>query len=256
MLFLKEKLQTGRITVKARRTGGNEGFLMFFHASGPERYMFCNYGAAGNHFSAIQGTPAEGLATKGGGDIQGPIEKDRWYDISLVLTKNSAEMSLDGKRVSRIEAESLPTFFATAGYHRDQKMAVVRATNYRDVPVPVTIELAGTQGDRLDRRAHRPPRRPRHGRELARRTAAHPTSAASPPRLQPQVHRQTLPALGQRVAHPGGACPALSSVFHSSQARDGIRSRGPKSHAFGHRFWILWLDSVVVSPRAGRRDRL
>ena len=50
---------------------------LFFHASGPERYMFCSYGAAGDHFSAIQGTPAEGVATKGGGDIEGPIEKDR-----------------------------------------------------------------------------------------------------------------------------------------------------------------------------------
>ena len=180
MLFLKNEVQTGRITVKARRTGGNEGFLMFFHASGPERYMFCNYGAAGNHFSAIQGTPAEGLTTKGGGDIQGPIEKDRWYDISLVVTKSSAEMFLDGKRVSRIEAEALPTFFATAGYQRHQKTAVVRAANYRDVPVPVSIELAGTQcigstGEHIVLRADR---------------ATDENSLDAPLRIQPQ--RQAL----------------------------------------------------------------
>ena len=153
---------------------------MFFNAGGPDRFMFCNYGAAGNHFSAIQGTPAEGLATKGGGDIQGPIENDRWYEISLVLTKNSAEMLLDGKRVSRIEAESLPSFFATAGYDRGQKMAVVRATNYRDVPVPVTIELAGTQsigptGEHIVLRADR---------------ATDENSLDEPLRIQPQ--RQAL----------------------------------------------------------------
>ena len=118
-LFLKQPLQTGRITVKARRVGGGEGFLMFFHAAGPERFMFCNYGAAGNQFSAIQGTPADGIATTGGGDLQGPIDDKRWYDISLIVTKNSAEMLLEGKRVSRVEANALPAFFATAGYRRD-----------------------------------------------------------------------------------------------------------------------------------------
>lgn len=144
-LFLKEKLTTGRVTLKARRIGGNEGFLMFFAADGPQRYMFCNYGAAGNHFSAIQGTPAEGIATKGGGDKQGAIENDRWYDISLVLTKDSAEMLLDGKRISKITAQSLPTFFATAGYDRAKKATVVRATNYTNAPVPLTIELANAR---------------------------------------------------------------------------------------------------------------
>ncbi|MCF7730615.1 MAG: hypothetical protein K9N23_02965 [Akkermansiaceae bacterium] len=142
-LFLKQPLKTGRVTVKARRVGGNEGFLMFFHAAGPERYMFCNYGAAGNKFSAIQGTPAEGIATTGGGDLQGAIEDNRWYDISLVVTKNSAEMLLDGKRVSRVEANSQPAFFATAGYRKADGTVVVKATNYNATPLVARIRLDG-----------------------------------------------------------------------------------------------------------------
>ena len=61
----RAELQTGRVTLKARRVGGNEGFLMFFNASGPDRFMFCNYGAAGNQFSAIQGTSRRGLRHQG-----------------------------------------------------------------------------------------------------------------------------------------------------------------------------------------------
>lgn len=144
-LFLKQPLQTGRITVKARRVGGNEGFLMFFHAAGPERFMFCNYGAAGNQFSAIQGTPADGIAVSGGGDLQGPIENDRWYDITLVVTKNSAEMLLDGNRVSRVEANALPDFFATSGYRRADGTVVVRATNYGAEPRNATIRIVGAK---------------------------------------------------------------------------------------------------------------
>jgi len=142
-LFLKEELKSGRVTVKARRVGGSEGFLIFFHAAGPERYMFCNYGAAGNHFSAIQGTPSNAIATKGGGDLQGPIENDRWYDISLVVTNNSAEMLLDGKRVSKIEADALPAFFATAGYRQKDQTLVVKATNYNPTPLLAEIRLEG-----------------------------------------------------------------------------------------------------------------
>lgn len=143
-LFLKGKLQTGRVTLKARRVGGNEGFLMFFGAAGPERYMFCNYGAAGNHFSAIQGTPAEGIALHDGGDIQGPIENNRWYDITLVLKKGSAEMLLDAKRVSKVRAESLPEFFASAGYDRTRKAVVVRAANYHGQAMSLEIDLVNT----------------------------------------------------------------------------------------------------------------
>ena len=111
MLFLKDRVETGRITLKARRVGGNEGFLMFFNAAGRDRYMFCNYGAAGNHFSAIQGTPSDGIAINGGGDRQGPIENDRWYEISLVLTRNSAEMLLDGRRIGKMEATAAARVF-------------------------------------------------------------------------------------------------------------------------------------------------
>ncbi len=142
-LFLKEKVKSGRVTVKARRVGGSEGFLMFFHADGPERFMFCNYGAAQNHFSAIQGTPSNGIATRGGGDIQGPIDNERWYDISLILTNNSAEALLDGKRVSKLEADVMPAFFASSGYQKKDSTVVVKATNYNATPLVASIQLAG-----------------------------------------------------------------------------------------------------------------
>jgi len=142
-LFLKQNFTSGRVTVKARRVGGDEGFLMFFNAAGPDRYMFCNYGAAQNHFSAIQGNPSNGIATRGGGDLQGPIDNQRWYDLSLVLTNKTAEMLLDGKRVSKLEADALPSFFATAGYQQKDKLVVVKATNYNSTPLVADIQLDG-----------------------------------------------------------------------------------------------------------------
>jgi hypothetical protein len=99
MLLLKTpELKTGRVTLKARRADGNEGFLIYFNASGIDRFLFCNYGAAGNNFSAIQerGAP-EGCTFQGGRSMPGPIDKGRWYEISLVVGRDKAEMFLDGK---------------------------------------------------------------------------------------------------------------------------------------------------------------
>lgn len=145
MLLLKTpELRTGRVTVKARRVGGSEGFLMLFNASGIDRFLFCNYGAAGNAFSAMQdrGAP-DGCAFRGGMSTQGKIENERWYDISLVLGRDSAEMYLDGKKVSDARVDSLPSFFATAGYDRQGKTVVLRATNYDKTPVQAEIQLDG-----------------------------------------------------------------------------------------------------------------
>ena len=144
LLLKKPEVKIGRVTVKARRVEGEEGFLMFFNAGGIDRFLFCNYGAGGNRFSAIQerGTP-EGCSFRGGRGTEGAIETDRWYDLSLVLGRDRAEMYLDGVRVSRARAEYLPSFFATAGYNRADKTVVLKATNYRSEPVRAEIQLDG-----------------------------------------------------------------------------------------------------------------
>jgi alpha-L-arabinofuranosidase len=150
MLLLKTlRIEKGRVTLKARRVGGAEGFLMFFNASGPDRFLFCNYGAAGNSFSAIQerGVP-DGCSFKGGRSTQGKIENERWYDLSLVVKRDQAEMYLDGRQVSDARVEFLPLFFATAGYDRKSKTVVLKATSYYNQPVRAQIQLdgAGTVG--------------------------------------------------------------------------------------------------------------
>ena len=134
----------GKVTLKARRVDGREGFLLFFNARGIDRFLFCNYGAAGNKFSAIQKRgDLKGCAFKGGMNTQGPIENDRWYDVSLIVTKDKAEMYKDGKKVAEARVEYLPSYFATAGYDRRNKAVVIKATNYHAAPVRVKIQLEG-----------------------------------------------------------------------------------------------------------------
>lgn len=143
MLLLKApELKVGRVTVKARRTSGREGFLLFFNAESRERFLFANYGANGNEFSALQerGAP-EGLAFRGGRSTPGAIENDRWYDLALKVGGNAAEMFLDGKSISTASMTTLPAFFATAGYDRRDNAVILKATNYHATPVTAQIHL-------------------------------------------------------------------------------------------------------------------
>jgi alpha-L-arabinofuranosidase len=145
MLLLKApELRTGRVTLKARRVSGNEGFLMFFNASNIDRFLFCNYGAAGNSFSAIQerGAP-DGCTFRGGRSTPGKIENERWYDISLTVTRDKAQMILDGKVISDASMVVLPSFFANAGYDRKNKALVLKATNYHKQPLQATLQIDG-----------------------------------------------------------------------------------------------------------------
>jgi alpha-L-arabinofuranosidase len=144
LLLKTPELKVNRVTVKARRVAGEEGFLMLFSVNGRERYLFCNYGADRNSFSAIQdhGVP-KGLDFHGDRGRRGPIENNRWYDLSLVLKPDSAEMYLDGERISTAHVSLLPSFFAAAGYDRKNKTVVVKATNYHPTPLVAQIQLDG-----------------------------------------------------------------------------------------------------------------
>ncbi|MFM7187679.1 MAG: hypothetical protein ACKO14_07660 [Armatimonadota bacterium] len=146
MLLLKRPLTTGKITVKTRRVDGREGFLLFFNAENRDRFLFGNYGANGNEFTAIQerGVPDE-CAFRGGRSTPGPIDMDRWYDLTLVFTESRAELFLDGKRVSDARMEKMPSFFATAGQQDKAGNIIIKATNYSPEPRETELAIDGTQ---------------------------------------------------------------------------------------------------------------
>ncbi|HEY2883383.1 MAG TPA: alpha-L-arabinofuranosidase C-terminal domain-containing protein [Pirellulales bacterium] len=145
MLLLKQpELKVGRITVKARRTAGTEGFLILFTVENRQRFLFANYGANNNEFSALQehGVP-EGLSFRGGRSARGPIENNRWYDIGVTLKNNSAEMFLDGRNISTARVSTMPSVFSNAGYDKQSKTVIVKATNYNATPMPAKIVIDG-----------------------------------------------------------------------------------------------------------------
>ncbi|MDQ3812679.1 MAG: family 43 glycosylhydrolase [Armatimonadota bacterium] len=81
------------LTLKARKLGGNEGFLIIFGSPGDETKTWWNLGGWGNTRHAIEapGTAAEPVA--------GKIETGRWYDIKIELKGNMIRAFLDNQLV-------------------------------------------------------------------------------------------------------------------------------------------------------------
>jgi len=92
------------LSLKARKLGGAEGFLVIFGVKDEGNWYWWNIGGWGNSRHAIEGCLA---GNKGivGRDVPGSIETGRWYDIRVELSGNRIRCYLDGELIHDIEAE-------------------------------------------------------------------------------------------------------------------------------------------------------
>lgn len=142
-LWLKDfSTSTGRIRFEARPGTGREGFLCLFRGDSSGRFLFANYGANGNEFSAIQlFGEAHEQELRTGLTTPGPLARNEWHQAEVGMDGDQAEMELDGKTVSTVSLRQLPTLFAGTGYDEESRSVIVRTTNYEDHPVTLRIGL-------------------------------------------------------------------------------------------------------------------
>lgn len=81
------------LTLKARKLGGKEGFLIIFGVPNDSTRSWLNLGGWGNTLYALE---VPGILS---GRIPGSIETDRWYDIRVEVKGNNVKAYLDGKLV-------------------------------------------------------------------------------------------------------------------------------------------------------------
>jgi len=80
-------------TLKARKLGGDEVFLIPLLVQDEEVKTWWNLGGWGNTKHAIE---MEGII---GNEVPGKIETDRWYDIRIELSNTQIKCYLDGKLI-------------------------------------------------------------------------------------------------------------------------------------------------------------
>ena len=125
------------LTLKARKLGGDEGFLVLFQTPDINNTVWWNIGGWRNSEHSLQG----GSLVEN--HVRGSIETNRWYDIRIELLDGDVKAYLDGKLIHKSDNKPVATLFAAAG--RDQRAGelVLQLVNPFAEPMSVTVKLNG-----------------------------------------------------------------------------------------------------------------
>jgi alpha-N-arabinofuranosidase len=87
-------------TLEAKKTGGQEGFLILFRVKNEEDFYWCNLGGWGNARHAIErGNTGRGRWGTVGPSVQGRIERGKWYSIRVRCEGPKFDIWLDDDKV-------------------------------------------------------------------------------------------------------------------------------------------------------------
>jgi alpha-L-arabinofuranosidase len=123
-------------TLKARKFGGAEGFLIMFRVQDDNAKAWWNIGGWNNTRHAIE---LGGIADSG---VRGRIETNRWYDIRIELTGSRIRCYLDGKLIHDVNPQ-MKSFYAVAGLARPSGDIIVKIVNVSNASHDTQIDLRG-----------------------------------------------------------------------------------------------------------------
>jgi alpha-L-arabinofuranosidase len=124
-------------SLKARKLGGAEGFLILFRVRDENRKSWWNLGGWGNQRHAIE---MGGII---GNDVPGSIETGRWYDIRIELKGNNIKCYLDGKLVHDVTPPVPKSLYASASRVNSSGEVVLKIVNTSRSELPTDIKLDG-----------------------------------------------------------------------------------------------------------------
>lgn len=83
--------------LRAKKTGGNEGFLIIFNYQDADNYCWWNLGGWGNTAHGVEHCVNGSKSTLA--STSGTINNNRWYDVEIDVNGNEVTCMLDGKTV-------------------------------------------------------------------------------------------------------------------------------------------------------------
>jgi len=116
------------LTLRARKLGGLEGFLIMFNVIDDQNWTWWNIGGWGNKQHAIENC-VSGAKSMLGNWVPGSIATGRWYDIRIELNKSRIRCYLDGVMIHDV---AYPTMDKTA---------------WRKPPMPKSSDRTRRDGD-------------------------------------------------------------------------------------------------------------
>jgi alpha-N-arabinofuranosidase len=94
--------------LRARKTGGSEGFLILFRCASDRDFYWWNLGGWGNQRSALEVEANDGRHIAADSTVEGRIESDHWYDIRLRAEGDHLQGWLDGEKLLDVHDATHP----------------------------------------------------------------------------------------------------------------------------------------------------
>ncbi|MDQ3813324.1 MAG: alpha-N-arabinofuranosidase, partial [Armatimonadota bacterium] len=136
-------------SLRARKTGGQEGFLIGFGATNPANSYWWNLGGWGNTQHGVE-KRRNGVSTLVGTPVPGRIELNRWYDIKIVVTSQRNDWRiqcyLEGKLIHDVvDTGTSAADTLVASSVRDSKSGdiILKLVNPSSFTMQSKINLAG-----------------------------------------------------------------------------------------------------------------
>ena len=132
------------LKVKARKNGGNEGFIVVFNYQDPENYCWFNLGGWGNTQHGLEqvvnGNKMQ-TATK-----RGRVERGKWYDVDIEVKGNQVRCLLDGELIFDAQLKSNvnpPGIFANAQMDEASGEMILKVVNTGQENTTANIGIEG-----------------------------------------------------------------------------------------------------------------
>ena len=129
-------------TVKAKKTGGVEGFLLVFGCKDSDNYYWWNVGGWGNTQHALEEIAGGGKSVLV--ERRGSIENDRVYTMTVELAPGRIKCYLDGELIHDYEIKP-GTISAGASYDKSENEVILKLVNALAEPVDANIYLDGAK---------------------------------------------------------------------------------------------------------------
>ncbi|MEI6783536.1 MAG: alpha-L-arabinofuranosidase C-terminal domain-containing protein [Verrucomicrobiota bacterium] len=126
-------------SLKARKLGGAEGFLISFLVKDEEAKAWWNIGGWGNTRHALE---MDGIS---GHDAQGSIETGRWYDIRVEVRGVSIKCFLDGKLIHDVKWQPVKPLYAVASLAKSANEVILKVVNVSAADQETDLRLAGAK---------------------------------------------------------------------------------------------------------------
>ena len=123
-------------SLKARKLGGAEGFLILFHIQDENAKCWWNLGGWGNQRHGVE---LGGIVT----EAPGSIETGRWYDIRIEVQGSAIKCYLDGKLVHDVQSPAVKSLYASASLAQASGEVILKVVNVSKGEITGAVALNG-----------------------------------------------------------------------------------------------------------------